>query len=315
MMAFAFVWAWMALVLPCTVLAASPRETSAWNKNHPFPHRRHEGATKVAAFTTATARGGSQALKQQPSSHQPATKRRRMAPAPVAATPPNYVMAQSNVAMDWTPTTTTPTPVPHAALQALRNLPQTLFQLWRHRVPQPLRFFLSGNCGNVAMFYMEVVLSQMLTASVAAMTPSSSSGDTTTGTSTSTLFRLLASSQDSISFLGAYLAHIVVQHWLHAVLVYGLDTINTPQKYWTTLHGMFRAMLTSAMGSTLLNTLLLKATFLPLSKTAKFVLTLWTFSAINYFWITWIVKRSEATSSNSNNNNSPPNYHQQQFQH
>mmetsp|Transcript_6814 Transcript_6814/g.13844 ORF Transcript_6814/g.13844 Transcript_6814/m.13844 type:complete len:336 (-) Transcript_6814:104-1111(-) len=154
--------------------------------------------------------------------------------------------------------------------KVINALPAQLFQLWHERVPQPLRFFISGNCGNVCFYVCELAFSRMLASSS---------------------HMVAWISHDSITFLGGYLAHIVAQHWLHAALVYGLDTINTPQKYFTTLRGMYQAMMTSAVGSTLLNTLLLR--FLPvLSKPAAFILTLWTFSAINYFWIGWIVKRS-----------------------
>jgi hypothetical protein len=46
---------------------------------------------------------------------------------------------------------------------------------------------------------------------------------------------------DSVSFFFAYVLQVIPQHWLHAYLVYGMDTIDTRQKYFTTLLGCYSA--------------------------------------------------------------------------
>ncbi|KAL7574464.1 hypothetical protein ACA910_015833 [Epithemia clementina (nom. ined.)] len=105
------------------------------------------------------------------------------------------------------------------------------------------------------------------------------------------LLHFVEHSKDSISFLAGFWLHILPQHALHALLVYGLDSIDTRQKYWTTLMGMYQALSTSAVASTLLNTLLLKTLAMP--KTTVFVMTMLICSVVNYFWIGWIVQRSK----------------------
>jgi FlaA1/EpsC-like NDP-sugar epimerase len=94
---------------------------------------------------------------------------------------------------------------------------------------------------------------------------------------------------DTISFFSAYVLHIIVQHAFHALLVYGLESVNTAQKYWQTLRGTYQAYITSAVGSTLLNTFLLK---LGVNRTVAFMATLWIFACINYLWIGYVVRRA-----------------------
>jgi len=83
--------------------------------------------------------------------------------------------------------------------------------------------------------------------------------------------------------------HIPIQHLSHALLVYGWDSINTVSKYWTTLGGTYSALIVAAVGSTILNALLLER---GMSKNAAFVSTLFLFAGFNYFFIGWIVKIS-----------------------
>lgn len=47
--------------------------------------------------------------------------------------------------------------------------------------------------------------------------------------------------RESVSFFLAYLVQISIQHLLNAWLVYGLDTISTREKYWSTLGGSYAA--------------------------------------------------------------------------
>jgi hypothetical protein len=143
---------------------------------------------------------------------------------------------------------------------------------WFRRVPHPLRFFVSGNIGNVCFFICERLAYHYL----------------------STLPDLpeqVETYKDSVSFLTGYLSHIVLQHYVHALLVYGLDSIDTPAKYWSTLRGMYSALITSAIGSTLLNGGLLHW---GLSRNHAFLVTMMVFACINYFWISYIVARSVA---------------------
>ena len=140
---------------------------------------------------------------------------------------------------------------------------------WYTAVPEPARFFISGNVGNVLLFFLERVLAQ----AIHPILPES-----------------LVPFQDSISFFLAYFLDIAVQHYLHAVLVYGLESIDTLAKYVRTLRGMYAALVTAAIGSTILNAVFLK---LGILKELAFVVTMGSFSVINYFWIGRMVKKSE----------------------
>ena len=83
--------------------------------------------------------------------------------------------------------------------------------------PQPLRFFVSGNLGNVVFFALERLLYSLLNHKQQHLPP------------------FLVKYMDGASFMGGYFLHIIVQHWLHAFLVYGMHTINAPDKYFKTL--------------------------------------------------------------------------------
>jgi uncharacterized membrane protein len=139
-----------------------------------------------------------------------------------------------------------------------------------YAIPKPLRFFISGNLGNVVFFYCERGVSAGLE-------------------SVADLPVLVQSYKESVSFFLGYVIHIVFQHFLHAFLVYGLATINTLAKYFTTLFGTYGTYVTSAVLSTALNGAFLK---MGMDKTVAFVSTLYFFAIINYLVIGWIVKKS-----------------------
>ena len=170
-------------------------------------------------------------------------------------------------------------------IQSLSGVPRAFLKAWHHHLPRPFRFFISGRFGDIIFFYCEQFLNKGISTIIQSPSPSLPRQ----------VVRVLETSQDSISFLIGFLLHILPQHWIHACLVYGLDTINTRQKYRDTLLGMYQVCLTGAVGSTILNTLLLKLT--PASKTAAFIMTLATFSLINYFWIGWVVQKTTQNES------------------
>ena len=169
-------------------------------------------------------------------------------------------------------------PFSHVVL-TVKAVAMSMIKAWHKHLPEPFRFFISGRVGDVFFYFLERRLSFLLSTLLA-----SSSGPTS-----SVFMAFLSSSQDTLSFLAGYCLHVIPQHLLHALLVYGLDTINTRRKYTDTLVAMYQAMITSALGAAALNTLLLQT--LPISKTAVFVLTLGLFSTINYFWIGWMYQR------------------------
>lgn len=136
-----------------------------------------------------------------------------------------------------------------------------------NRAPTFVRYFVSGNIGNIVLYILECLLSSWLVTH----RPNSPQ-----------------SHRDFITFLAAYWMHIPFQHILHAALVYGWHSINTLQKFWTTLMGMASAMTISSFGSTALNTILIPM----LGKNIAFITTLYGFSILNFFVITFIVQKS-----------------------
>lgn len=85
-----------------------------------------------------------------------------------------------------------------------------------------VRFFLSGNCGNVVFFYTEKLIYSLLK-------------------QIDNLPVMVHDYMDSVSFFIAYVLQVVPQHWFHAFLVYGMDSIDTPTKYFRTLLGCYSA--------------------------------------------------------------------------
>lgn len=143
-----------------------------------------------------------------------------------------------------------------------------------YQIPQPGRYFISGNLGNIIFYLTERVCSWLLLLSLVGASHDSPPPP---------------SWADSFTFFAAYLLHVPAQHYLHALLVYGMHTINTTPKYWTTLTGTYSAFMVSAVGSTVLNTTLLK---IGLSRPIAFMATIWIFSIVNYLVIGWVVRQS-----------------------
>lgn len=162
-----------------------------------------------------------------------------------------------------------PPPTPQIGIDSL----QVHYEAY-WRLSEPVRFFISGNAGNVVFYYLERVVSFLLTNYVE-LSPG------------------VEEFQDSLSFFIAYILQVVTQHWLHALLVYGLHTIDTREKYFKTLGGVYSAYMVSLIGSTLLNMLFI--TGLNMNKTLAFIITLWTFAIINYFVIGWMVRKGQET--------------------
>jgi hypothetical protein len=161
----------------------------------------------------------------------------------------------------------------HTAPPTPRNILVQIYEQW-YRLPQIFRFFVGGNLGNLAFFYTELFLFDYLS------------------TNPYNLFSLEFLDQylAGLSFFTAYLLQIITTHLLFAFLVYGLGTINTPEKYFKTLWGQFRVYALSLVGSTALNTYLINT--VGVDKTYAFFGTMATFACINYFLISWMVERA-----------------------
>lgn len=211
-------------------------------------------------------------------------------------------------------------------LQALSSL----HYHW-YRLPSVVRFFVSGNLGNIVFYLAERLVARFLLPRVVTVAWDHDSGapnhvppahftvatttkqqqqpnhngpmdisrisdETVAPTST-----ISTQTLDTISFFLGYLLHVPAQHLLHAVLVYGLQTINTPRKYLLTLGGMYSALISASIGSTVLNGLLLQ--YGGMSKTTAFWSTLGVFACFNYFVIGYLVRKSTGSSPDTTTSN------------
>jgi hypothetical protein len=146
----------------------------------------------------------------------------------------------------------------------------SLYKSWFIHASEPVRFFVSGNLGNLCFYFLERLVYFQLC-------------------KMSSLPPVVEDYKDSVSFFIGYLLQIVTQHYLHALLVYGLETIDTRDKYFKTLLGQSSAYIVALFGSTFLNQALLST---GVNKNMAFLTTLWVFACINYFVVGWVVRRA-----------------------
>ena len=152
-----------------------------------------------------------------------------------------------------------------------------LYAKW-FQISSLVRFCVSGNLGNLCFYLIERLVYYQLC-------------------QIKSLPSWVEEYKDSVSFAIGYLLQIITQHLLHAFLVYGLDTINTREKYMKTLLGQAYVYSFALVGSTVLNLFLLRT---GLEKTKAFFATMVLFAIINYFLIEWVVKRVTTSSSAKN---------------
>ena len=109
-----------------------------------------------------------------------------------------------------------------------------LLDAWYSSVPQFMRFGTAASLGNIFFFAADVVMYNHVVTKLLPI-----DGDENAGFSW--LPDLFHRNRESVSFFLAYLVQISIQHLLNAWLVYGLDTISTKEKYWSTLGGSYAA--------------------------------------------------------------------------
>ena len=138
-----------------------------------------------------------------------------------------------------------------------------------NRQPAFARFFASGNVGNVVLFFCEKLASRIIQATAYSA----------------------GSWADTLSFFLAYWMHLPAQHLLHAALVYGLHTIDSPAKYRSTLAAFMTALTFTALLSTALNGVLLNVA--RLQKTNAFIATLGIMAGVNYMLTSLIMAKQK----------------------
>jgi hypothetical protein len=188
-------------------------------------------------------------------------------------------------------------PAPPPPPPAKKNILIKTYDGW-FKLPQIFRFFVSGNLGNLCFFYLEQIIYDFL----------SNNPDVLTRFGFGSV-EFLDKNQAGVSFFAAYLLQIVSTHLLFAMLVYGITTINTPEKYFKTLSGQFKIYAVSLVGSTILNTYLLSS---GIDKTAAFFTTMLIFACFNYFLVSWAVDRALESAGEGGKNDLQQQQQQQQ---
>lgn len=111
---------------------------------------------------------------------------------------------------------------------------------WFHGVPQVFRFCFAGSLANLFFLWLEHTLYVWTTNSAIAPFV------------LTTVFEVEEEHAATISYTAAYLLQIVSTHFLNALLVYGLSTVDTLPKYLTTLRRQFYAYSTGMVLSVML---------------------------------------------------------------
>ncbi len=159
----------------------------------------------------------------------------------------------------------------------------SLYHSWL-KLPQIFRFGVAGNIANLGFFYLEKVIFRLLSYIIV-----------TTELLSTILLDEIEKHQDSLSFFSAYIIQIVTGHLLYAFLVYGMDTINTYEKYSKTLSGQFKVYGIGLFGATFLNSFLMNSG--GLDKFTAFWVTTATFAIFNYFLVSWVVAKAMESSA------------------
>ena len=173
-------------------------------------------------------------------------------------------------------------PTTNENVGAENNLIQ-LYRSWM-KLPQIIRFGVAGNLANLGFFFLEKIIFRLLTYLIV-----------TTEAFYDVVLDGVEKYQDGVSFFAAYLIQIVTGHLLYAFLVYGMDTINTYEKYTKTLSGQFKVYGVGLFGATYMNSFLINSR--GLDKTIAFWVTTATFAVFNYLLVSWVVERAMESSS------------------
>lgn len=132
-------------------------------------------------------------------------------------------------------------------------------------VPTYIRFGLSAGIGNFIFYFLDQYL-----------------------------YQNVFIGQDTLSFFVAYLLQVFLQHLLNSVLVYGVRTIDTLEKYRNTLITTYSAYFGTLIASTCFNTFLLH--YGGVQKNIAFWSTLAIFGIVNYLLLNKYVGGEETDS-------------------
>ena len=110
-----------------------------------------------------------------------------------------------------------------------------VIQTWQRHTA--LRFATSGVLGNVIFFGLDTLLFPL----VVRLAVEKSSSSQSTRRAFGNIIKWIGDNAASVSFFVAYLLDIFVQHFLNALMVFGLDTIRTKELYLSSLSTAYTA--------------------------------------------------------------------------
>mmetsp|Transcript_20710 Transcript_20710/g.29247 ORF Transcript_20710/g.29247 Transcript_20710/m.29247 type:complete len:234 (-) Transcript_20710:123-824(-) len=148
------------------------------------------------------------------------------------------------------------------------HVAKKMYKAYFMLMPEQFRYLGAGTLGNLTFFLTERMVFDMVVQL------------------SHKLPNIMAKNQESTSFFLSYLLQIVPQHWFNAFLCYGLDTINTKEKYRKTLLGTYSALSFTLLVSTVMNAVLIK---LGMQKDHAFATTLFLGAILNYILLTFVV--------------------------
>ncbi len=145
--------------------------------------------------------------------------------------------------------------------------------LWFEKVPEAGRFASAGLLGNVVFFIIDYVFFNNIILPLANDLP-----------------KIVQRNKETVSFFVSYLMQTGFQHFLNALLVYGLDTIGTKKKYFDSLIITYSSYSMSLIGSTIGNALLIKH---GVPRNIAFWGTILSFGVVNFFLLKFLVGNSD----------------------
>ena len=141
--------------------------------------------------------------------------------------------------------------------------------LWFQHLPEVCRYLAAGCVGNLVFFKIDQALYTSIILPLSKDMP-----------------KFFQKNKESVSFFLANLIQISLRHFINAVLVFGLHTIVTKDKYMQTLILTYSSYSLSLFGTTIANAMLIQQ---GVPKAIAFWGTIYGFGVINFFLLRYLI--------------------------
>jgi hypothetical protein len=95
---------------------------------------------------------------------------------------------------------------------------QSLNGIWFNQIPEAGRFITATGLGNLLFYAIDQTIYKHILIRFSSDFP-----------------KIIQRNKESVSFFVSYFLQIIFQHYLNALFVYGLDTVDSKEKYFKTL--------------------------------------------------------------------------------